>query len=150
MRTSLRPPRPNAHIRQVATFGAVSVATTLLDFGLFNILVLSDALSVVAANTVSYSAGILASYALNKRLTFAGGGRDRRSHEIALFVALNLGGLLLNNAAVAVAALAAGRSPLLLNGAKLAAGAATWLFKFVTFKRWVYPAHPRDGEPDTS
>ncbi len=150
MRTPLRSPPPTSLIRRVATFGAVSVATTLLDFGLFNVLVVSAAVPVIAANTASYGAGIVASYALNKRLTFAGGGRDKRSHEIALFLALNLGGLWLNNVAVAVAALAAGGSPLLLNAAKLAAGVVTWLLKFVTFKHWVYPLRPPDGERDTA
>lgn len=125
-------------LHQFAAFGAVSVTTTVLDFGLFNLLVLSEAAPVVVANTLSYGAGIVASYVLNKRLTFAGGGRDHRSHEIALFVALSLGGLLLNNAAVAVAAWTVG-SPLLLNAAKIGAGAATWVFKFLAFDRWVYP-----------
>lgn len=130
---------------QLAAFGLVSLTTTLLDFGLFNLLVLSASVPVVAANTASYGAGIVASYALNKRLTFPGGGRDRRSHEIALFVAFSLGGLALNNVAVAAAAWTVG-SPLLLNGAKLAAGAATWLLKFTAFRRWVYPVGPQAAD----
>lgn len=132
---------------RVATFGAVSVTTTLLDFGLFNALILMSAIPVVVANTVSYGAGILASYALNKRLTFAGGGRHKRSHEAALFVVFNLAGLGLNNAAVAVAAWAAvDSSPLLLNLAKLGAGVATWMLKFLAFGRWVFPPRPPDGD----
>lgn len=133
-------PGPDSRLLQFAAFGAVSVTTTLLDFGLFNALLVLDAAPAVAANTVSYSAGILASYLLNKYLTFAGGGRDNRAHEIGVFIAVSLGGLVLNNAAVALAAALAGDAPLLLNGAKIAAGAATWLVKFVAFERWVYPA----------
>lgn len=132
-------PGPDSRIVQVAAFGAVSVTTTLIDFGLFNVLVLVALLPAVAANTVSYSAGILASYVLNKTVTFAGGGRDNRTHEVALFVAVSLGGLALNNAAVAAAAALTGGSALLLNGAKLAAGVAAWVLKFVAFERWVYP-----------
>ena len=135
-----------ARLRQVTTFGLISVATTVLDFGLFNLLIVNDAMPVVSANTIGYGAGILASYILNKTLTFQGGGRDSRTHEFVLFVAINLFGLLANNAAVAVAD-SVSASALLLNGAKLAAGLATWVLKFVAFERWVYPAKAETGEP---
>lgn len=132
-----RPEGYRAIARQISTFGAVSVATTLLDFALFNALIFSDAVPVVAANTISYSAGIVASYLLNKRFTFAGGGREKRSQEVALFLVFNILGLGLNN--VAVALVADVRSTLLLNAVKLLAGAVAALVKFVGFKRWVYP-----------
>lgn len=125
--------------RQVAVFGVVSVTTTLLDFGLFNAFVFFGLFPIVLANTISYGSGIAASYLLNKKMTFVGGGRDKRHHEVGLFVLISLSGMLLNNVAVAAAAGIAGGSALMLNAAKLAAGIATWVFKFVTFKRWVYP-----------
>jgi putative flippase GtrA len=121
-------------------FGAVSVGTTLMDFAIFTALVSATALSPVTSNTISYSAGVIASYTLNKRLTFTEGGRDNWGHEMALFVMINIVGLALNNGAIALAARELGRSTLMLDGAKLAAGATTWVLKFVTFKRWVYPA----------
>jgi putative flippase GtrA len=126
-------------IRQILAFAGVSIATTLIDFALFNVLVFGDLVSPVVANTISYGAGIVASYSLNKRLTFAGGGRDKRSHEFGLFVAINLLGLGMNNASVLFATSIAGESAVALNAAKLIGGAATWVFKFIAFKRWVYP-----------
>ncbi len=126
-------------VRQVIAFAAVSIATTVLDFALFNLLVFGDLLSPVVANTISYGSGIVASYVLNKRLTFAGGGRDKRSHEFGLFVVINLLGLGLNNASVLLAIRIAEEAPFALNAAKLIGGAVTWTFKFVAFKRWVYP-----------
>jgi putative flippase GtrA len=123
--------------RQVSTFGAVSVATTILDFALFNVLILTESIPVVAANTISYSTGIVASYLLNKRFTFTGGGRDKRSHEVALFLLFNILGLGLNNLAVGLVADV--RSTLLLNVMKLLAGVVAAIVKFVGFKRWVYP-----------
>jgi putative flippase GtrA len=127
------------HLRQVIAFAAVSIATTVLDFALFNLLVFGNLLSPVVANTVSYGSGIVASYVLNKRLTFAGGGRDKRSHEFGLFVAINLLGLGLNNASVLLATRIAHDVAITLNAAKLIGGVVTWVFKFVAFKRWVYP-----------
>jgi putative flippase GtrA len=125
--------------KQAAIFGVVSIATTVLDFGLFNVLVHAGT-SVLLANTVSYSAGILASYLLNKHYTFEGGGREKIHHEIGLFVLINIGGLWVNNLAVLGASRAFSDSALVLNAAKLAAGVATWVLKYVTFKRWVYPS----------
>jgi putative flippase GtrA len=118
----------------------VSVGTTLMDFAIFNLLISTTALAPVTANTISYSAGVVVSYLLNKRLTFRDGGRDNRSHEMALFLLINIVGLALNNGMIAIVAREFGRSTLVLDGGKLAAGIATWVLKFVTFKRWVYPA----------
>src|SRR5918999_6513202 len=114
-RSVLRSPR----IRQIITFAAISIATTVLDFALFNLLVFGDLLSPVVANTISYGSGIVASYVLNKRLTFAGGGRDKRSHEFGLFLVINLLGLGLNNASVLLATRIAHDVAIALNAAKL-------------------------------
>jgi putative flippase GtrA len=131
-----------AFVRQVFAFASVSVATTVLDFALFNVLIGFDVLSPLVANTISYGAGIVASYVLNKRITFSGGGRANRGHEVGLFLVLNLVGLGINNGAVALAARGADESTLLINAVKLLAGVATWVLKFVTFKYWVYPHRP--------
>lgn len=134
--------------RQLTSFGLISIATTALDFGLFNLLVTADAIPVVVANTVGYSSGIVASYVLNKKMTFGGGGRDNRTHEFGLFVVINLFGLALNNGAVGMAHSLYSGSALVLNGAKLAAGAVTWVLKFIAFERWVYPAREELREDD--
>lgn len=129
-------------------FATVSVATTVVDFGLFNLLVWTGQMPLLVANTISYGAGIIASYLLNKSLTFAGGGRDKIHHEIGLFVLINVAGLWLNNLAVVYAAHLAGGSAIALNAAKLAAGAGTWAAKFFLFQRWVYP-QPAAAEDET-
>ncbi|MEA2499239.1 MAG: hypothetical protein QOH26_1644 [Actinomycetota bacterium] len=125
--------------RQAIIFGTVSVVTTAVDFAFFNLFV-ELGMSLLLANTIAYSAGIVASYLLNKHWTFEGGGRDKIHHEIGLFVLINVGGLWVNNFGVLLAAQTIDDSALVLNLAKLAAGAATWVFKYVTFKRWVYPS----------
>jgi putative flippase GtrA len=133
------------YVKQVIAFAGVSVATTVLDFALFNLLVFGDLLSPVVANTISYGSGIVASYVLNKRLTFAGGGRDKMSHEFVIFVVINLLGLGLNNASVVLATRVARETPFALNAAKLIGGIVTWGFKFFAFKRWVYPIGRDEG-----
>jgi putative flippase GtrA len=125
--------------REIITFGAVSIGTTLMDFAIFNLLISATALSPVVSNTISYSAGVVVSYLLNKRLTFRDGGRDNRGHEMGLFLVINIVGLAFNNGVIALVAREFGRSTLILDAGKLAAGIATWVLKFITFKRWVYP-----------
>jgi putative flippase GtrA len=131
---------PGCHVdvARLARFGMVSVITTLIDFGIFNLLVIRELLPPLAATTISYTCGILASFVLNKWFTFRG-GRDNLAHEFGLFVGINVIGLALNNGAVALAEHAAGGGTLLLNLAKLGAGALTWVMKFLTFKHWVFP-----------
>jgi putative flippase GtrA len=129
----------SARSRQAIIFGAVSIITTVVDFALFNVLNRLGT-SLLLANTIAYSAGIVASYLLNKHWTFEGAGRDKIHHEIGLFVLINVGGLWVNNFGVLLAARVFNDSAIVLNLAKLAAGAATWVLKYVTFKRWVYPA----------
>jgi putative flippase GtrA len=134
-------------VARLARFGAVSVITTVIDFGIFNLLVIPKLLPPVAATTISYSCGIVASFVLNKWFTFRG-GRDNLAHELGLFVGINVVGLALNNGAVALAEHAAGGATLLLNLAKLGAGALTWTLKFLTFKHWVFPARESAASRD--
>jgi putative flippase GtrA len=126
--------------REVLTFGAVSLVTTVIDFAIFNLLVSATTLSPVISNTISYSAGVVMSYVLNKHLTFRDGGRDNRGQEMGLFLIINIVGLAFNNGVIALVAREFGRSTLMLDAGKLAAGIGTWALKFITFKRWVYPA----------
>jgi putative flippase GtrA len=126
-------------VARVSMFGIISVITTAVDFGLFNILVAADYAGPVLANVISYGAGVAVSYTLNKRYTFSGGGRDKVSEEFGMFVGFNVVALVLNTAAVAAVAAVVGENALLLNIAKLVSGAAIVALKYVAFQRWVYP-----------
>jgi putative flippase GtrA len=83
-------------------FGAVGVANTLLDVVLFSILTLLLHVPAVAANIVSYSAGIGSSFALNRTWTFRDRERRRTWIQLVLFFAGNLLGLALSTTVVAI------------------------------------------------
>src|SRR5712691_10026700 len=100
-------------VARLFRFGMVSVVATVVDFGIFNILVIPKILSPLPATTISYSCGIVTSFVLNKWFTFRG-GRASVAHEFGLFVAISLVGLGLNNGAVALAERTLGAGPLLL------------------------------------
>ncbi len=116
----------------------MSVVTTILDFGLFNLLLALRVRPVFVAATVSYAVGMIASFLLNSHLTFRGGRPRGRYIEFSRFAVVNLLGLALHNGGVAVVNVVAGEHLLLLNTAKLVSGAGTWLMKFIVFRRWVF------------
>ena len=85
---------------RILKFGSVGVLNTLVDYAVFNALVLGAGMSVAPANVISYSTGIANSWFWNKRWTFA--DRPMRYPRLALptFIAVNLVGLVLNTGAV--------------------------------------------------
>ncbi len=110
MRGVARLPRP-------VRFALVGVANTGVDLALFALLTLGLALAPVAANPVSYAAGMVFSFAANRRTTFAGlPDRVPPAAQVAGFAAINLGSLALTTAVVHLLA-----PPLGPLGAKLAA-----------------------------
>jgi putative flippase GtrA len=82
-------------------FGAVGIANTALDVGLFSVLTLVAGIQAPAANVVSYSSGIALSFALNRAWTFRDRNRQRPWRRLALFATGNLVGLALSTAVVA-------------------------------------------------
>ncbi len=80
-------------------FNAVGVINTLVDTGIYSLLVLLG-LDVVIAQVISYSAGVANSYIFNSRWTF----RDKETSfkKTFLFIAVNLASLA---AAVAIISL---------------------------------------------
>ena len=80
----------------IVRFGLVGLCTTAIDIGVFSVLI-GAGLLVPIANFFSYSCGIVASYALNRRFTF----KAEPSRVRALkFVTATLAGLLLSTALV--------------------------------------------------
>ncbi len=132
------------HLHRMVAFGLVSVLATVADLGLFNVLLITDTTPLWASTTLGYTLGMITSYVLNRRYTFDG-GRDSRAHEIGVFVAINLVGLLLNNGIVALFVGLIGRGTLTLNVARIIAAGLTWTFKFATIQQWVFPS--RAAEP---
>ncbi len=84
-------------------FATVGLLTTAIDIVLFSLLAVGAGIPAVAANTVSYSTGILTSFLLNRFWTFGLSARERSAfHHAFRFGASNLVGLLLSNLIVAL------------------------------------------------
>jgi mannosyltransferase len=72
-------------------FGAVGIVNTLVDFGLFNILILLVELPILVANILATTTAMLVSFILNRNGVFRSKGSSRI--EIVLFFATTLTGL---------------------------------------------------------
>lgn len=122
-------PRRRRNVDTLLRFATVGAITTLLDIALFTTFVAAAA-PPAPANLVSYSCGIVVSYALNRTWTFGA----RHSHAKALkFVAATLAGLLIST--VLVAGLATLMSPTL---AKILSVPVVFAWNYLTARLWVF------------
>lgn len=122
---------------QVARFGAVGAAATLLDWGL--LMALSQLLGVdaVLAAAVSYTVSLVFNYLVSMRYVFARRSDMGRRREFGIFVALSLIGLALNELCVWGATLVLGTSALMVTVAKALATAVVMVWNFCSRKRWL-------------
>ncbi|NBC33721.1 MAG: GtrA family protein [Alphaproteobacteria bacterium] len=120
--------------RRPLRFATVGVLNTAIDMSLFALLHLGAGVGLLAANTLSYSAGVTNSFFCNKYWTFRETQRHGRlSRQLPLFVGLNLIGLGLSNATIWALA------PLMpAMAAKLAAVGATFVWNYWSSRRFVY------------
>ena len=87
-------------IGRLVRFATVGAASTLVDFGLLLALKEIGGLPILAANSLSYSMGILTNFSLNRRWTFAEARSSGLWPQLARFMAVSLTGLALNSGIV--------------------------------------------------
>src|SRR5258708_32824463 len=84
---------------RLARYMAVGLISTAVDFTIL-VMLKSLGMPTLAANSLSYGAGFLTSFALNYLWTFSGSRTKHVSLHFAQFLAVGICGLLLNNALV--------------------------------------------------
>ena len=85
-------------ITRFLKFCVVGMLGTVIDFGALNLLILAFGFSKVLANTCSFTVAVLSNFVWNRLWTFPE-ARDRPIvPQLAQFVLVNIGGLLLNQA----------------------------------------------------
>jgi putative flippase GtrA len=87
----------NGEAGRFARFLIVGVTGTALDFTLLTLLKLWGGLPTLVANTISYSAGIVNNFTLNRLWTFKDSTNPNIVGQFAQYFTINIGGLLLNN-----------------------------------------------------
>ncbi|MCP4327810.1 MAG: GtrA family protein [Alphaproteobacteria bacterium] len=121
---------------RMAKFGAVGVANTAIDVGVFSALYLGAGTPVLWANTIGYCSGTVNSFLMNKYWTF-GDSRSagRISRQFPKFLVFNLAGLGISNLV-----LWALQETMHVFAAKGVALIATFLWNYWTSRRFVYGA----------
>lgn len=135
------------NLARMGRFAVVGVANTAIDFGVFNLLLW---LSVprAAANAAAVCVALVFSYAVNSRWTF---GQSATGWRAAVpFVAVTLGGMLLNTGVVALLGDPA-RFPalpyaavLVPNAAKVLGTGVSMVWNYLGYARFVF--RERDGD----
>lgn len=145
----------SAIYREIAKFGVVGSFAFVIDVGLFNILMYAGgagplsgkpltakAVSVIAATTFAYFG--------NRFWTFRHRGRTNMGREYVLFFALNGIAMLIALSCLWFSHYALGlTSPLADNlSANVIGLSLGTLFRFWSYRRWVFPAIPVDDEAE--
>ena len=143
-------------LREVAKFGVVGLVALVIDVGLFNLLrfaggegpmfdkpLTAKVVSVVVATTFAYFG--------NRYWTFRHRGRTSFGREYLLFFVLNGVGLFISVACLWFSHYALGlTSPLADNiSANVVGLALGTMFRFWSYRRWVFPEDPAAAEDAT-
>lgn len=83
----------NETVKQAGKFGIVGVSNTLIDLGVYNLLIFMFGMYTVYASVISVSLAIINSYIWNKRWTFQDRSKDDIPVEFIKFVLFSLVGL---------------------------------------------------------
>lgn len=139
--------------KEIAKFGAVGGINTVIDFAVFNLLMVLG-LPALKSNVVSTVVATTSSYAMNRKWTYADRARTAVRREYTLFFAFNLVGMAIQLAVLGVVkygfGAAEGDNWLLLNAAKAFAIGVAMVFRFWAYRTFVFapPAPPTEPAAD--
>ncbi|MFE7443629.1 GtrA family protein [Streptomyces chartreusis] len=137
-------------VREVAKFGAVGGAGLLVNLLVFNLVRHVTDLQVVRASVIATVVAIIFNYIGFRYFTYRDRDKSRRTKELSLFLLFSVVGLVIENGVLYAATYGFGwDSPLQSNVFKfLGIGIAT-LFRFWSYRTWVFRALP-EPEPEPS
>ena len=136
---------------EFARFAVVGAVGLLITGGIFN-LMLSWHQAAFAANAAATVAAAIVTFAGSRYWTFRHRERTGLGRETTAFIALNLIGILIQQACLELARheLGAGRDGVTLSAALLVGVGLATLFRFWSYRRFVWLApRPRSLEPGT-
>ncbi|MEV0280946.1 GtrA family protein [Streptomyces sp. NPDC050610] len=143
--------RADRLIREVAKFGAVGGAGVLVNLAVFNLVRHTSELPVVRASVVATAVSIIFNYVGFRYFTYRDRDKQGRTKELTLFLLFSAIGLVIENGTLYTATYAFHwDSPLQSNVFKfLGIGIAT-LFRFWSYRTWVFKALPAREAVETA
>jgi putative flippase GtrA len=131
-------------VHELAKFGIVGAINTVLDFGLANLLYLGFGWPSLGAKTASVAVAATSSFFMNRHWTFRHRARTGLRREYTLFFLLNGVGLLIANGCILVVEQGFGKTGVVwFNLAQVAGLALGMVFRFATYRRYVFVSHER-------
>ena len=131
-------------VHELTKFGIVGAFNTVLDFGLANGLHVGLHTNQYLAKTVSVAVAATSAYFMNRYWTFRHRARTGLAREYTLFFLLNAVGLVIALVCIWVVRVPLGREGVLwFNIAQFVGLLLGMLFRFTTYKRWVFMAPER-------
>ncbi|MGB9376603.1 MAG: GtrA family protein [Mycobacteriales bacterium] len=139
---------------ELSKFGVIGAVNTVLDFGVFNTLHFALGVGLLTSQAIAMVIAATSSYFMNRHWTFAKRARSGMRREYILFFLLNLVGLAILEACLAVTRYGMGLdSVAALNGAKVVGLILGTAFRFWSYRRWVFLADGHlaiEEQPDES
>jgi putative flippase GtrA len=129
-------------VKELSAFGVVGVINLFVDIGLFNALHFGAGIGPLTSKVVSTSIATTSAYFLNRHWSFSHRARTGLAREYTLFFVLNGIALVMGLLVLATTRYGFGLTDKLsLNVANLIGIGIGTVFRFWSYKRWVFPAH---------
>ena len=128
-------------IRELSRFAVVGAIGLLVTDGAFNLMI-SERQAALTANAVATLAAAVVTFLGSRYWTFRHRRRAGLGREAVTFAVANLAGILIQQACLEFAArvLGAGHDKIMLNAAFLAGLGLATVFRFWSYRRYVWPA----------
>jgi putative flippase GtrA len=128
--------------KELSAFGVVGAVNLFVDIGLFNALHFGAGIGPLSSKVISTTVATTSAYFLNRHWSFSHRARTGLAREYTLFFVLN--GIALAMGLLVLGATRYGfgfTDKLSLNVANLIGIGLGTIFRFWSYKRWVFPAH---------
>ena len=133
--------------KEISAFGVVGVANLFVDIGLFNLLHFRLGLGPTTSNVISASVATTISYFANRHWSFSHRARTGLRREYSLFILINLLALGISSVVIAFTYyVVSATDPVALNVAKVIGIGIGTIFRFWSYKRYVFPPHREPPE----
>ncbi|MGW5653055.1 GtrA family protein [Streptomyces humi] len=130
-------------VREVAKFGAVGGAGILVNLGVFNLVRHVTDLPVVRASVIATVVAIVFNYLGFRYWTYRDRDKGGRTRELSLFLLFSAVGLVIENGLLYLATYGFGwDSPLQSNVFKFVGIGVATLFRFWSYRSWVFKTLP--------
>jgi putative flippase GtrA len=136
-------------VKELSAFGVVGAVCFLIDVGLFQLCYAHIGLGAVTSKFLATAVSMTVAYVGHRYWSFSHRSRPGLRQEYLRFLAINLVTLLLGLVVVAVVRYGLGQeSALVLQIANVGAIVLGTLVRYLSYRRWVFPAHGQATEED--